>query len=264
MKLSIITINYNNCDGLKKTIDSVLSQTFTDYEYIIIDGGSTDGSREVIESVKDRLAYWCSEPDKGVYNAMNKGIAKAKGEYLQFLNSGDYLYNAHVLQKVFGKERNADILYGYMIVEGSSLASSNAMMKSKLFWDDFIGNTLPHQASFCKRSLFVKFGGFDETYKIASDTKFFIKTVVWEKSSYEFIPEKIAMFQPGGISSSDDRFYERDVKLRNEMFPKMVVDDYPIIHAFRKIQKHTILRKCYTLLSIIADKWEMHSGTGMA
>lgn len=79
MKLSIITINYNNREGLKKTIESVLSQTFTDYEYIIIDGGSTDGSRELIEQYQSHLSFWCSEPDKGIYNAMNKGIAKARG-----------------------------------------------------------------------------------------------------------------------------------------------------------------------------------------
>ena len=91
MKLSIITVNLNNRDGLKKTIDSVISQTFKDFEWIVIDGGSTDGSRELIEQYVNHFAYWVSEPDKGVYNAMNKGVKKAKGEYLQFLNSGDWL-----------------------------------------------------------------------------------------------------------------------------------------------------------------------------
>ena len=93
MKLSIITVNLNNRDGLQRTIDSVVSQTFTDYEWIVIDGGSTDGSRELIGQHQDRFAYWCSEPDKGIYNAMNKGIAHAKGEWLQFLNSGAWLYS---------------------------------------------------------------------------------------------------------------------------------------------------------------------------
>lgn len=256
MKLSIITINYNNRTGLEKTIQSVLSQTFTDYEYIIIDGGSTDGSREVIESVKDRLAYWCSEPDKGIYNAMNKGIAKAKGEYLQFLNSGDYLYDAQVLQKVFEKERTADILYGYMIIDGNNVVGNKAIMKPVLYWNDFWGNTLPHQSTFTKKELFDKYGSFDETYKIVADAKFFIRTIVWEKSSYDFIPEKIAVFQPGGVSSGKERFYERDVRLRNEMFPKMVIDDLSSIRALRRIQKHVFLRKCFTLLSIVANKLE--------
>lgn len=93
MKLSIITVNLNNRDGLKRPIDSVVSQTFTNYEWIVIDGGSTDGSRELIEQYSNHFAYWCNEPDKGIYNAMNKGIAHAKGEWLQFLNSGDVLYS---------------------------------------------------------------------------------------------------------------------------------------------------------------------------
>lgn len=101
MKLSIITVNLNNRDGLKRTIDSVVSQTFTDYEWIVIDGGSNDGSRELIEHYSDHFAYWCSEPDKGIYNAMNKGIAHAKGEWLQFLNSGDVLYSNNTLASVF-------------------------------------------------------------------------------------------------------------------------------------------------------------------
>ena len=92
MKLSIITINYNNCDGLQKTIDSVIAQTWRDFEWIVIDGGSTDGSKELLEQYKEHFSYWCSEPDKGIYNAMNKGIAKANGDYLNFMNSGDAFY----------------------------------------------------------------------------------------------------------------------------------------------------------------------------
>ena len=97
MKLSIITVNYNNKAGLQKTIDSVVCQTWRDFEWIVIDGGSTDGSKELIEQYQQHFAYWCSEPDKGVYNAMNKGISKAKGEYLNFMNSGDCFYNEYSL-----------------------------------------------------------------------------------------------------------------------------------------------------------------------
>ena len=254
MRLSIITVNLNNRDGLQKTIDSVIAQTFRDFEWIVIDGGSTDGSKELIEQYSDHFSYWVSEPDKGVYNAMNKGIKVAKGEYLQFLNSGDWLFDDNVLQVVFGKNRSADILFGKMLVEGSGLLPNAAMMKPVLFWTDFIGNTLPHQASFIKRQLFDKYGLYDESYKIVSDAKFFIKTVVWEKSSYEFIPENIAVFQQGGISSNELRFEERDVRLRNEMFPKMVMDDYPLLVSLRKIRSHRVLKKFYTLLSLIADR----------
>ena len=100
MKLSIITINYNNRDGLQKTIDSVVSQTYKNFEWIIIDGGSTDGSKELIEQYQDHCAYWCSEPDKGIYNAMNKGIEKAIGDYSLFLNSGDRLHDDTVIDKI--------------------------------------------------------------------------------------------------------------------------------------------------------------------
>ena len=113
MKLSIITVNLNNRDGLQKTIDSVICQTFRDFEWIVIDGGSTDGSKELIEQYADHFAYWVSEPDKGIYNAMNKGIKVAKGEYLQFLNSGDSLWNETTLQGVVPFfSGTTDIFYG--------------------------------------------------------------------------------------------------------------------------------------------------------
>ena len=251
--LSIITINFNNCEGLRKTIDSVVVQSFRDFEWIVIDGGSTDGSRDLIEQNAEHFSYWVSEPDKGVYNAMNKGIKVANGDYLLFLNSGDWLCNDRVLQTVFGEAHMADILYGYMIAEEDDTICHAAMMKPVLYWTDFIGNTLPHQASFIRRALFEEYGLYDESYKIAGDTKFFIKAIVWEKATYEFIPERIAVFQAGGISSDSMRFEERDVRLRNEMFPKMVIDDYKDLVALRRIKNNMVLRKFFTLLSKVAE-----------
>ena len=113
--LTIITINLNNSIGLRKTIESVISQTYNDFEYLIIDGGSIDGSVDVIKEYADRISYWFSEPDKGIYNAMNKGILKAKGQYLQFLNSGDYLVNKNVIENVFHELPDCDLLYGNII-----------------------------------------------------------------------------------------------------------------------------------------------------
>ena len=98
MKYSIITVNYNNKEGLRKTIESVISQTFRDFEYIVIDGGSSDGSAELLKEYSDKITYWVSEPDKGIYNGMNKGIAKATGDYLNFMNSGDCFYDQQVLK----------------------------------------------------------------------------------------------------------------------------------------------------------------------
>ena len=115
IKLTIITINFNHAEGLKRTIDSIVNQTFTDYEWIVVDGGSTDGSKELIEQYKDHFAWWCSEPDKGVYNAMNKGITHAMGEYINFMNSGDIFATPTILEEIFSTPRTADILYGRMV-----------------------------------------------------------------------------------------------------------------------------------------------------
>ena len=148
VKLSIITVNLNNLEGLKRTYESVVCQTFTDYEWIVIDGGSTDGSREFIEQHQDKFAYWCSEPDKGIYNAMNKGIVRAKGEYLNFMNSGDCFACEETLAGVFGRERTADILYGYVAVDDVSiLTEASRLMKQNIYWFDLIVHTFPHQGS---------------------------------------------------------------------------------------------------------------------
>lgn len=253
--LSIITINFNNRGGLQKTFDSVVAQTFRDFEWIVIDGGSTDGSRELIEQYADHFSYWVSEPDKGIYNAMNKGIKVAVGEYLLFLNSGDWFADKDALRTVFDVSRTADILYGYMVSKSVDGPICNeGMMKPVLQWYDFLGNTLPHQSSFIARRLFERFGLYDETYKIAADNKFFIQAIVWGKATYDFIPRVIAVYEGDGISADDARFEERDVRLRNEMFPQMVLDDSRELKTLRKVKSNKILRKFYTLLSIIADR----------
>ena len=154
-KLSIITVNLNNAIGLRKTIESVVNQTFTDFEYIIIDGGSTDGSVDVIREYSEKITYWVNEPDKGIYNAMNKGIKIAKGEYLQFLNSGDFLIDNRVLKSIFDLERNEDVLYGEAVL-GDNLEKkikfppSPKIIDHEYFWT----NTLTHQSTLIKRTLF--------------------------------------------------------------------------------------------------------------
>ena len=120
MKLSVITINYNNRDGLRQTIESVVGQTYRDFEYIIIDGGSTDGSVDVIKEYADKIDYWVSEKDKGIYNAMNKGVAVALGEYCLFLNSGDTLCHPDVLAQVQKAGTDADIICRNAIIHEDS------------------------------------------------------------------------------------------------------------------------------------------------
>ena len=205
MKLSIITVNLNNLEGLKKTYESVVSQTFTDYEWLVIDGGSTDGSREFIEQHQDKFAYWCSEPDKGIYNAMNKGIVRAKGEYLNFMNSGDCFACEETLGGAFFKDRTADILCGFVMVGHlNGRLYWHRTLKNQFYWYDLFYDSLPHQAAFIKRSMFAKAGMYDEKLRIISDWKWFITAILYNQASYEFIPYKVAIMQEGGISQTVD------------------------------------------------------------
>mgnify|MGYP002523103776 CR=1 FL=1 len=176
MKLSIITINYNNKLGLQKTIDSVICQTWKDYEWIIIDGGSTDGSRELIEQYQQYLAYWCSEPDKGVYHAMNKGVSKASGDYVNFMNSGDTYYDKSVLQKIDDLNSQADIISGKTVHTDSlkPLFQYNGSLLIQLYV-----TTISHQGAFVKKTLLNKYP-YDENFKIVSDWKFWLQTIIWD------------------------------------------------------------------------------------
>jgi glycosyltransferase involved in cell wall biosynthesis len=153
-KLSIITVNYNNREGLQKTILSVLQQTSNCYEYLIIDGDSSDGSKEIIEDNKDRLSYWISEPDSGVYEAMNKGIRKAQGEYLLFLNSGDFFVNEKVLEIVFSIPHESDLLIGQCHVSLNGKVIYTVIPPPKLTFGFLYHQGIPHQSTFIKRELF--------------------------------------------------------------------------------------------------------------
>lgn len=167
MRYSIITINYNDKEGLKRTVVSVLNQTHTDYEFIIIDGGSTDGSVDVIQKYEDDITYWVSEKDNGIYHAMNKGVAKAQGEYCIFMNSGDCFHSSNVLESV--SKYQEDIICGKML-KGKTISPSGHN-KSTISLVDLMRGSLPHQAMFIKRELMIKHP-YDENYKILSDWKF--------------------------------------------------------------------------------------------
>ena len=173
MKLSIITINYNNAAGLKKTLDSVAFQTCTDFEHIIVDGASTDGSVDIIREYENTLASrlsplasrlkWLSEPDTGIYNAMNKGVRLAKEEYTLMLNSGDYLVDEHVIEKVLPLLDGTDIIQGNTIEDINDKKFRNrGYGKSDIDFFDVMKGYFLHQASFCRRDLFDRYGLFEE------------------------------------------------------------------------------------------------------
>lgn len=224
MKLSIITINYNNCEGLRKTIKSVVSQTFRDFEYVIIDGGSTDGSVDVIKEYADRVDYWVSEKDHGIYHAMNKGAFAAHGEYTQFLNSGDYLCDERVLEKVFANQFNEDIVCGNMYTSrGDERISPDEVSMAYM-----LTGTLLHPVSFIKRALFDVYK-YDERYKIMGDRDFFMYHLIKENVSYRKVNVFVAVFDVSGIScTSTNKDADRALinHLTDCLIPPRVRADY--------------------------------------
>jgi len=225
MKLSIITINYNNKAGLQRTIDSVICQTCKDFEWIVIDGGSTDGSKQLIEQYQSHFAYWCSEPDNGVYHAMNKGITHAKGEYLLFLNSGDALYDDNVLQNVDDVHSSADIITGQAVRMDTNelLRHYDKNLLMQLYHD-----TLNHQATLIKRDLF-KDTCYDENLKIVSDWKFWLEAILWKKASVDVVDVIVTKQDMTGISGGS--FSQNSVlqqserkKVLYELFPAYLLD----------------------------------------
>ncbi|GAB3961674.1 glycosyltransferase family 2 protein [Spirosoma harenae] len=227
MKLSIITINLNNSSGLRKTIESVIKQTSVDFEYIVIDGGSTDGSLEVIRAYESKIAYWVSEPDRGIYHAMNKGIKESKGEYCQFLNSGDYLLTPSVTEQMLQGFDECSILYGNQVREiNGKRVIERSYAGRQITLMDLYRSTIYHSSTYIKRSLFERYGLYDESLKIVSDWKFYLIAVGLhnEKAIYRDID--VAWFDSNGISSN----IELDKKERNEVLfntlPHSILPDY--------------------------------------
>ena len=214
MKFSIITVNYNHCDGLQKTIDSVISQTFKDFEWIVIDGGSTDGSKELIEQYAEHFSYWVSEPDKGVYNAMNKGVSAAQGDYLNFMNSGDAFADNNVLSNVFAEEHFEDILYGDWILQYAD-REIRVSDPNKLNLVNLFKECLCHQSMFIKKEL-LREKGYDETYGIMADWKRWLEAVISGKTGC-YLPILICVFDCSGISFQfNEKYWREESRLFNE------------------------------------------------
>lgn len=239
MKLSIITVNLNNKDGLQKTIDSVLYQTYKDFEWIVIDGGSTDGSKELIEKYSDHITYWVSEPDKGIYNAMNKGIRAAKGEYVEFLNSGDIYFNERVLEKVISHLYHTEIIYGSAIIRNEGKEKRIHLQQEVSSFYDLVKKPINHQSSFIKKELFERYGLYDESLRIVSDWKFFLEVIGIKKCSTRFLNLNIIIFDPNGISFTNITLREKERRtVLNQLVPEFVIDDYLIHMKFNELLNH--------------------------
>lgn len=235
--VSIVTVNLNNLIGLRKTMASILGQTWKEFEYIIIDGGSTDGSREYIKSQSMELHYWVSEPDIGVYNAMNKGIARAKGTYLFFLNSGDWLINSSTLENIIPYLGETDVVYGNMIKvypDGKKCLDKGVNGKA-ISLQTFVDYNLNHQATFIGKRLFSLYGFYDENLKIVSDWKFFLTALGLNNAKVRYVDVEISCFDMTGLSSD---FKARDaerLKVIEELVPLPVYNDYLKMKEYEQI-----------------------------
>jgi len=224
MEFSVITINYNNFRGLRNTIESVISQTCQDYEYIVIDGGSSDGSVEVIKRFSSRIAFWVSEPDRGIYHAMNKGVAHAKGKYCIFMNSGDCFYGKDVLLELKSK-LVADIVIGRVSIDDENHIISPPPCGELTLYHLYAG-AVPHQGSFIKTSLLRKHP-YDETLRISSDWKFFLQVMIFDNCSVSYVGDFVAKYDMGGISSANpELMLQEKEKILSDMFPPRLLADY--------------------------------------
>ena len=250
MKVSIITIAYNNLKGLKDTYESIRRQTFGDYEWLVVDGGSTDGTKQFLEEHDSELAYWCSEPDKGVYNAQNKGTQHAKGEYCIYMNSGDTFYAADVLEKVFEKDIDADIIYGnWMLVfeNGKTrLGTAPEVADIAYFFDD----NMCHQSMLIKRNAVLE-RPYDESFRIYADWEEWLSFVMARKT-FQKIDMTICNFMVGGISTGDNA--SETLKLERKAEIKRINQRYypdPWKYAMKRVAP--IVREYNALKSWVDD-----------
>lgn len=226
MKLSIITVNYNNGIGLKKTADSIVDQLFNDFEWIIIDGGSTDGSLDIISQYGSCVSYFVSEPDRGIYHAMNKGIAIAQGDYCQFLNSGDFLIDSTTLQDVFQDDSLCDVNYGDQWCYSDGVISEKREYPDIMSLSYLFRAPLGHQASFFKTSI-IKKHLYKESYSISSDRALFFD-LYCSGYSFHHIRRPIVYFDTHGIGSDLSTLKERRRQfalIKREFFADQVVSD---------------------------------------
>lgn len=275
MRLSIITITYNNLVGLRKTADSVLEQTVSDFEWIIIDGASTDGTKEYLAA---KLQFTncklqiISEPDRGIYNAMNKGIRLAQGEYIQILNAGDCLAAADVTERMLNAltEQTAkagqpiDILYGNMLkVDGKGkLIGKSGYTEYSL--RQFYSSTLNHDCAYIRRALFDDdhYGLYDESLRIVSDWKWYLQAIGLGKVRPVYADIDVTIFDGGGISETNLplRAQERRLVLE-EVLPPAVLWDYDH-HAFEmeqmnRLRRHHLYPLVYFMERVLfkLEKW---------
>lgn len=294
MTLSIITINYNNAEGLRKTLASVASQTYHEIEHIIVDAASTDGSMDIIKEYAKNSTHpiiWVSEPDNGIYNGMNKGIEialgrrvvnalnrsehvedknqgimKASGEYIQILNSGDVLAAPDVTERmVAALPEGADLLYGNMVKY--DYAANRVLDKSReveYSLRQYYSSTMNHDCCYIRRDLFDIYGLYDENLKIVSDWKWFLQAIGLGYVKPVYVDIDVTIFDASGISETnlDLRNKERRLVLK-EVLPPAILADYDA-HFFdaeqmNRIRRHHLYWFVYFIERVLfkLEKWHV-------
>ncbi len=248
--ISIITINRNNAAGLENTLQSVAAQTYKEFEYIIIDGASTDGSVEVINKYEPEFAHlkWVSEPDKGIYNAMNKGIRMASGDYIQILNSADCLAAPDVTERMLAaleEKGQPTILYGNMVKcfpDGRKMVDKCFAGQEITMLGMYTG-TLNHDPAYIRRDLFEKYGFYDEDLKIVSDWKWYLQALSLSGEKPHYIDVDVTLFDMTGVSETNKALDKAErQQVLAQLFPNAVLADYERyafpIDQIKRLKRH--------------------------
>ena len=243
MKISIITVNRNNNQGLMKTLQSVKMQSYKDYELIIVDGASSDQSIDTIKEYSENSpsTKYVSEKDTGIYNAMNKGINLSMGEYLIFMNSGDSFFDKDSLQNsVIYLNGMVDIVSGIAI---SDKYVMNPVTPDQLSLSFFLKSSMNHQSTFIKSSLMKKYY-YNEKYKIVSDTEFFFKAMILGNCTYRDISVKVCYCEQEGVSRDIKKSLAERYMAIKALLPERMEDDIDFIIKYN----NPILRKIGDIL----------------
>jgi glycosyltransferase involved in cell wall biosynthesis len=244
MLITIVTINRNNAAGLTKTLQSVFEQTDRNsIEYIVIDGASTDGSVDVINQNSDGLDFWLSAPDLGIYNAMNKSLQYAHGDYVLFLNSGDTLSSPDVIHQLSNYGLSADIVFGHWqnVDRGKKRITKGPITPITLY-DLQYNSRVCHQATLTRTSILRELGGYDEHYRVSADVVFLMRALVLHRCTQKLIPVVIADYDIGGISASNDnRIREEHAEAFATLFPALTTD-YQKLHSWMRFTPENIIR----------------------
>lgn len=240
MKISLITVCFNECQRIEATIRSVLNQTVRKHiEYIVIDGGSTDGTAEVLKKYADKVEYMVSEPDRGIYHAMNKGAAVATGDYLLFLNGGDYLCGRDVIRRFLGVRQKKEVMHGYTMTEEGRKMKSLPGLQIREYLRHA---TLPHQATFISRKLFRRMGGYEESFRIAGDYALFVKSCFEFKASFEYMDLAVAYFDLQGVSNREKDLLEKERAIIQRRLPMRSFMD--LVRIRMRILKRRYVSNC--------------------